>query len=641
MKEMIVMLESPTGFHTEATYCIGTASVSAYAKKMGHNIVCLNLGFGKKSNKTPAERVYDEVKRENPDLIAVGGLVTNWVRIKEVCDMARAAKSEIIIVIAGGFVDYSPNEAMSLVGVADYGVIGEGEVTFHELLTALEKGEPTEGIPGLIYRNKYKEHVITEKRNVFKDLNSLPFLDYLGFNLFDEIAETKSFAISTSRSCPFGCTYCTHSGGGEYRQRSLDNVFDEIDYVVKHVPDVKVLSICDELFAANKERFEAFIDRIKPYQLHWFLPMRADSIKDESIFKRAYEAGCKEMQVGLESGCDLILKSMRKGTTTNMLREFYRKASSSDISILSTLIFGDVMETLETVEQSLTFGTELQTINPKAQIYVAPIKLYPGSPLYDDAVEGKIIDDPTKHIFKHIPLVNVSRMSDMEYCFVTKRLAPTMTIYHHVRTAIGRQERIDYQRRENRGEHKNSYTFLRLNEINRENASYQLVYRCPICKKDYLVEANEITYGLDFEFEKVCQACQKEDITNIIHGAMLLDDAFFDVIKVDLKKLLAEGNVGISGIGSFFARYRNEFGQIFDELESTSEYRFILSDGGQELANQAMVIGRKIYATNSILDSVKSILVPSIYSKQINETVKKINSNIKVYSLFELPFSRK
>jgi hypothetical protein len=91
-------------------------------------------------------------------------------------------------------------------------------------------------------------------------------------------------------------------------------------------------------------------------------------------------------------------------------------------------------------------------------------------------------------------------------------------------------------------------------------------------------------------------------------------------------------------MGMFFARYRVELGRIFDELELLCEYRFILSDGSPDIADKSMVIGRKIYNTDSILDKVKNIIVPSVYSPQIREMVHVKAPEIGVFGLFELPF---
>lgn len=150
---------------------------------------------------------------------------------------------------------------------------------------------------------------------------------------------------------------------------------------------------------------------------------------------------------------------------------------------------------------------------------------------------------------------------------------------------------------------------------------------------------DDVTYGLDFEYSIFCPGCRaKQSIDNKIHTAMILEDAFFETIKPALGNLIAIGPVGISGMGMFFARYRVEFGRIFDELESLSKHKFILSDGSSDIADKSNVLGRNIYHTDSILDKVKNIIVPSVYSQQIRERVQATHPEMGVYGLFELPF---
>ena len=642
MKTLIVMLESPVGWRIEATYSTGTAAVSAYAKQKGHKVICLNLNRQNNDKRhSRADRIYNFVKAENPDVVAVGGLVTDWKQIKEVCDMAKAAKPDIIAIIGGGAVDYSPSEAMSIIGVADFGVIGEGEVTFHELLTAIEKHQPVESIDGLIIRNSLRELITTQKRDAIDDIDSLPFLDYEGFGLFDEINETKSFSINSARSCPFSCTYCTHSGGGKYRQFSLNRLFEEINFVISHVPCVKLLSISDELFAMNEERLAQFVERIAPYGLKWILPMRANSIKDSEVFKKVVNAGGTEMQVGLESGCDLILKSMRKGISKAMLRELYQNAEISGIRITSSMIFGDIEETIETVEESFLFAKEILEKNKNAQISFFMIILYPGSPLYSEAKISGVIADTTKYILEGMPYINVSKMTDSEYSFLLKRTTRAMTKYFYVRNTIGLQRAHSYARQADDDNDK-SYTYLRIADIDKKSKKYSLTYTCPKCGEVFFHEVDTITYGLEFEYSALCPVClSKHYADNKIFGAMLLDDIFFQAIYSVLKEFIKCGNVGITGTGLFFACYRMELKRIFDELEKFSEYKFILSDGDPDIADKSIIIGRTVYSRDSVGTSVKNVVVTAGHSQKIKEEICKQNPQINVFDLFELPFLSK
>lgn len=131
-------------------------------------------------------------------------------------------------------------------------------------------------INGLVFKKNDKLN-ITKPRDEIKDLDSIPFPDYKGFG-FEKIMnavaslvginETNTITTITSRSCPFSCTFCFHSSGKKYRQRSLDNFFEELDYLVQEY-GVKYIFIADELFAYNMERVKEFCDRIKKYDIKW------------------------------------------------------------------------------------------------------------------------------------------------------------------------------------------------------------------------------------------------------------------------------------------------------------------------------------------------------------------------------------
>ena len=92
------------------------------------------------------------IQRYKIDILGTGELVVNYDKLQEIAFYARKIKPCLKIWIGGGLVTNSPIEAMQLIPEADYGVIGEGEVTSLELVHFLEK---TQG--GGITRRKLRE----------------------------------------------------------------------------------------------------------------------------------------------------------------------------------------------------------------------------------------------------------------------------------------------------------------------------------------------------------------------------------------------------------------------------------------------------------------------------------------------------
>lgn len=128
---------------------IGILYVSSYMKKMGISVHCLNLEL---YDKDPMLALQQTIKEKQIDIVATGDLVVNYERVKEIIDCAKSVSPDVITIIGGGLVTHSPEEAMLLIPNADYGVIGEGEITDSELVLALEEDRDPASVDGIIYR---------------------------------------------------------------------------------------------------------------------------------------------------------------------------------------------------------------------------------------------------------------------------------------------------------------------------------------------------------------------------------------------------------------------------------------------------------------------------------------------------------
>lgn len=402
---------------------IGIPYVSAYMKKQGISVHCLNLCICDEPMKTLEQTIL----QEQIDIVATGGLVVNWQEVKEIIDCAKRVSPHIITIIGGSLVTHSPEEAMQLVPTADYGVIGEGEITDSELVLTLEsKGDPAQ-VAGIIYRDGGTLRR-TEPRAVIDDLDTIPWPDYEGFDYFEVVKRfspdgTIAAALTTSRSCPFQCTFCSTSGGGKYRQRSLDATFAELKYLVDHYHAKKIF-LNDELFAVNGERLHEFCQRIAPLRLKWFVFLRLGKHIQLELLQEMYDAGCETIFYGLESASDTILKSMKKGTTEKEMLRVLEITKKAGINVRGNFIFGDTMETLETAEYTMNWVENHASLMDS--INFSPIRLYPGAELYSRAVRSGRIKDTVQFIREGCPLINPSEQMDEEtYQILVKEKIPS------------------------------------------------------------------------------------------------------------------------------------------------------------------------------------------------------------------------
>lgn len=393
---------------------LGLPYISASMKQKGMRVQTMNLND---IAGDVQDIIKDYLKHHRIDVVLTGGLSAQYPSIKEILRTVRSACPEITIVCGGGIITSTPEVGMKVLEFVDYGIIGEGEITVCELCDYLAGGgRKLEDIDGIIYKNE-NGYVRTKPRQEIKNLDEIPFPDYDGFG-FANIAQKMASLVGinsehaitmlASRSCPFQCTFCFHTSGNTYRQRSLDNFFAELDLLVNKY-DVKYIFISDELFAFNRQRAMEFCERIKPYGIKWWAQTRVNDV-DEELVKMLKEANCVTMGFGLESADNRILKSMRKGIKIEQTEKALALVYKYGISIQGAFIFGDVEETVETASNTLKWWKEHQEYGIPLNFITA----YPGTPLYKYAVKNGIIKDEEQFIKDGCPVVNLSKMSQEE-----------------------------------------------------------------------------------------------------------------------------------------------------------------------------------------------------------------------------------
>lgn len=394
---------------------IGIAYVSASLKQTGRDVLTYNLNYKPGSIQENIKRLVEE---SDPDVFATGGLTASYSQLKEIIDAARAAKPDIVIWVGGGIITSSPVPAMEALETADYGMIGEGEITICELAEAMEKKRDIYSVDGLIFKENGK-WVRTNPRAEIMDLDSLPYPDYEGFE-FDELLSktpTDVFGlgrdrfgfVSFGRSCPFNCTFCFHPSGTKYRRRSVESVFREFDYLIEKF-DIHNVYITDELFVSRIEDLKEFCIEIKKRGIGFYISLRVNLVNREML-EMLRDAGCIQITFGLESADNRILKSMNKHITVEQIDYALALCNEVGISAQGGFIFGDEAETKETYKNTIRWWKE----HPQYTITTNLIVLYPGSILYQHACQKKIIKDEVQFIKDGCPIINATKMTDDEY----------------------------------------------------------------------------------------------------------------------------------------------------------------------------------------------------------------------------------
>lgn len=406
------------GMHGHYVMPLGILYVSAYLKRHG---VCkvhtLNMNHHEGSEEEVLGKALDE---GNIDFMGIGGLSGEYTDVARIVRLARRLRPDMWIQIGGGLVTADPESTMRALPEADFGVIGEGEITMVELIDALTCGTSLEDVDGLIFPRPDGTYCTTHPRAEIQDLDSLPFPDYEGFNydeylrknpdMSDEGKKYSQVSVIGGRSCKYNCTFCFHPSGSRYRQRSLDSIFAEIDYLVAHY-EISYIALREELFTVDNDRVRNFCRRVGKYDFDWSIQMRIDNVDPELV---AILSGtrCRYIFLGVESADDRILKSMRKGITRAKIEQALELLNEAGLTVRSGVIMGDSLETVETAKITLDWH---QKNSRKYSLYCDMIIAFPGSILYQRARRAGIIPDPVQFLKDGCPIVNLTKMSDDEF----------------------------------------------------------------------------------------------------------------------------------------------------------------------------------------------------------------------------------
>jgi len=400
---------------------MGLAYISAVLKDTTHEIDIVNLNH---KDGTIEELINFNLNRKEYDVVLSGEMALGYNVIEKMVMAIRKHRSNPKIIIGGAIITSEPHLMIKNLDF-DYGIVGEGENTIVELLECLENKGDAKNVDGLCWKGDNGVAIFTNQRVVINDLDSLPFPDYEGFEfgeyldnmsatdaLFTVFDYPRMYPLLASRGCPYQCTFCYHSLGPKYRDRSMDNIMEEIEYAIKKFR-INSINVTDDLFSINKDRVYEFCKRIKEiidsldYDFKWACQLTVSSV-DKDLLKTMKDAGCFWVSFGFESYSPVVLKSMKKPITPEHIRNSIKWCLELEVGFEGAFIFGDSAETNETAKETLDFWVN----ECQGQIGIFFIQPYPGSEMYNRAIKKGVIKDKMDFIRNKICKTNFINMTD-------------------------------------------------------------------------------------------------------------------------------------------------------------------------------------------------------------------------------------
>ena len=397
-KPQIILLYPKTGMDFGSTIAPPHAllTIAAPLLKSGYQVVLLD----QRTENITSEKLKRLLAEET---LCVGISTMTGTQIKFALSLARIVRDltdgDVPLLWGGCHPSMLPEQTLKNDKV-DIVIVGEGDETMLELVDALHHNEDLSQIKGICFK-KDDAAIMTAKRELLDVETLLPvpweLVDVEKYIHRDMYLSESSRVLDigqTSRGCPFNCTFCSSAElrGRRWRAMSVEKSLVMIEQDVKRF-NLDGIWLRDDEFYINKNRATAIYEGLIKRQLNIKFYTSGTRV---DVFLRAtdYEinmlkkAGAYTLKFGAESGCERILKLMKKGITVEQTLEVNRRCKKHGIIPVYSLMIGYPTETFAEIQETLNLAFKLKEENPDAQLEtIALFTPLPGPQAYELALQ--------------------------------------------------------------------------------------------------------------------------------------------------------------------------------------------------------------------------------------------------------------
>jgi anaerobic magnesium-protoporphyrin IX monomethyl ester cyclase len=359
---------------------LGLLSIIAYLEARGMEAEIIDCY----ATPMTGEELVTEIIRRSPDIVGFSCTTSSFLEGYGFAALLKEQAPEIITVFGGAHACSVGVALLDDFPAIDYLVIGEGEVSFHELVASgcRNVGE----IPGIGFRRDGKG-TLSAVRELIADLDSLPFPAYHRLPLFPQRYSLPLFSFPTapnssiisSRGCPYSCSYCDRSVFARgFRFNSPEYIIEHMkmlnrDYGIRHV------FFYDDLFTADRSRVARFCELKEREKLAmtYNCIARLEHVDTEliALLKRS---GCWQVNFGIESGDPAILKQHRKFYALDEVGKKLGMVRKSGMRVKGLFMVGLPGEDEAAIRRTIDYALTL----PLDEINVTKFTPFPGAPIF-------------------------------------------------------------------------------------------------------------------------------------------------------------------------------------------------------------------------------------------------------------------
>jgi anaerobic magnesium-protoporphyrin IX monomethyl ester cyclase len=437
----ILLLSMPDSFEHTPTVAMrmpnGALTSLAGNIDPHHRIAVADLVLVQQRVRATIEHLLDEIQ---PDLVGLSIMTFQRNTAKKIIDLLRSLKPDLRLVVGGYDPSMAP-EAYSSSAI-NFIVRGEGEITFRELLRALESDRGYEGILGLSYleANRFLHNPDRPVSGLDSREIRLPKRDARVLSGYTMLGRQVD-VVETSRGCTFDCSFCSIVAmrGRQFHTFSFDRVLDDICDARSH--GARAIFLVDDNITLNVPRFEALCRAIIEARLNhldYIVQAMTSAIANhgEKLVPLMRKAGFRYVFLGIENILEEDLNFLR-ASSKNARRQQGRKLGNASVQAIDAIhrhkmyvaggfIVGNPEDTRESIEANLEFARRYVDWP-----YIQHPTPYPRTPMTRDFDErGLIINENPEDYDGTTAVVRTDHLTAEEVEFLRWRAERWMKVRH-------------------------------------------------------------------------------------------------------------------------------------------------------------------------------------------------------------------
>ncbi len=363
---------------------LGTISIYRWLKEKGYSVDFRDTQFGDLTKESLGQFLRDKAY----DMVALPLFTPTANYVFETARFVRSLLPNCVIVYGGVHATSLSAESLGESAECDFVIRREGELTIVELIETLKKHSTDfSGIRGLTWRKDKLSAIKNPDRALLPELDELPVGMFGDLDLSRYIPhptqyiKLPNYPFVMQRGCPYSCSFCeAHVAlGKKLRLLSPRRVIEELK-ILKYEKGARGLYFQDSTFTINRKYItEVFELMIKEglNDLLWSCTTRTDRV-DPELLALMYQAGCRNILYGIESGNEQSLKVIEKGITVERQAQGVAWTHKAKITMTNSFIICLPGETEEMVNNTIQFAKKLAA---QMSLFYLPVP-YPASALY-------------------------------------------------------------------------------------------------------------------------------------------------------------------------------------------------------------------------------------------------------------------